>query len=117
MNDTNSDRSTYKPFTLMTGKHQSLFMSDKDMVDRINVFEERASEGWLGNGYDWTSIARVILDEKLPDLKDKLEFDPEGGMFSVSGPVEALKRLGGEMKAAFDNEDLLRDLLSRAVID
>jgi len=92
-------------------------MSDKDMAARVGVFEERSGAGWQGNGYDWTSIARVLVDEKLPDLKDELEFDPEAGMFSAQGPLEALKRLGKEMKKVFDDETLLRDILSRAELD
>jgi hypothetical protein len=112
-----SDKSTYAPFILFTGDNPSLIMSDKDMVNRSAVFEERGNEGWNGNGYDWTSIARVILDEKLPDIKDLLEFDPEAGMFCAIGPMESLKRLGAEMKQAFDDEDLLRDVLGRAVLD
>ncbi|HEX2697610.1 MAG TPA: Imm51 family immunity protein [Anaerolineales bacterium] len=114
---TDSDKSTYAPFILMTGEYQSLILSDEHMESRLNIFEERADEGWEGNGYDWTSIARVVIDEKLPDLKDKFEFDPEAGMFSASGPLDALKRLGEEMKKVFDDEDLLRDVLSRAELD
>jgi hypothetical protein len=31
--------------------------------------------------------------------------------------MESLKRLGAEMKKVFDDEDLLRDVLGRAVLD
>ena len=87
------------------------------MLLRTGVFEEQTAEGWSGNGYDWTSIARVIVDEKLPGLKDDQEFDPEACMFSANGPLDALKQLGGELKKVFDDEDLLRDVLSRAALD
>src|SRR5690348_13082201 len=111
---TTSDKTTYAPFILMTGEYQSLILSDEYMESRLNIFEERADEGWEGNGNDWTSIARFVVDEKLPDLIDKFEFDPESGMFSASGPLDALQRLGQEMKKVFDDETLLRDALSRA---
>src|SRR5258706_1901748 len=112
-----SDKSTYAPFVLLTGEYQSLILSDDDMEARFNIFEEKADEGWQGNGYDWTSIAKVVVDEKMPDLKDEFDFEPEAGMFSASGSLEALKRLGEEMKKVFDHEDSLRDFLSRAELD
>ena len=113
----NADTATYPPFLLITGKYESLILSDKDMAARLSVFEERADEGWLGNGYDWTSIAKVLLDEKLSDIQGDVAFDPEAGMFSAHGPLAALKRLGQEMKQVFDNETILRDMLSRAELD
>jgi len=113
--DEPTDRSSYAPFILMKGKYLSLFLSDRDMPARAGVFAEKP--GWEGNGYDWTAVARVILDERLPDIKDRVEFDPEAGMFSAQGPLDALEKLGAEMKRAFDDEHLLRDLLSRAELD
>jgi len=112
-----SDKTRFAPFTLITGEFESLILSDEDMLSRVGVFEERADDGWSGNGYDWTSVARVVVDEKLPDLKDQLDFDPEAGMFSASGPLEALERLGAEMKKVFEDEGLLRDFLRRAELD
>ena len=112
-----SDRLTYAPFILLTGKYQSLILPDADMELRVAVFEDAPGGGWQGNGYDWTAVAQVVLNEQLPDLKESLEFDPEAGMFSAHGPVEALKRLGEHMRRVFDDETLLRDLLSRAELD
>jgi Immunity protein 51 len=115
MDDT--DRVTYSPFILWSEEARStLILSDRDMPARIHIFEER-SDGWLGNGYDWTSIARVVVDERLPDLRKDLVFDPEAGMFVAIGPVEAIKRLGEEMKRVFDDEASIRDLLGRAELD
>lgn len=115
MSDTN--KSKFAPFLLTNGENPCLILSDDEMSLRFNVFQEKESEGWLGNGYDWTSIAQVVLDEKIPDLKDKVEFDPEAGMFCALGAVESLERLGEEMKKVFDDPNLLRDLLSRAKLD
>lgn len=33
------------------------------------------------NGYDWNSLALVFLEEKLPDLKDVVNFDSQAGLF------------------------------------
>jgi hypothetical protein len=87
------------------------------MVAKEHIFEERKSEGWTGSGYDWASIARVLVAEQLPDLECDLSFDPEGGMFSASGSRPALERLGKAMSAAFQDDKILRNLLSRAAID
>lgn len=114
----NTDRTSYTPFILMDeGSSRSLFLSDRYMVEKTHIFEERADEGWNGNGYDWNSIAQVLVAEQLSDLKDELEFDPEAGMFSALGPRPALERLGLALAAAFHDESILRDLLSRAQLD
>lgn len=113
-----TDKATYAPFILMeSGEFRSLLLSDRDMVERFHVFEELSGEGWSGNGYDWNSIAQVIMSEQLPDLMDVISFDPEAGMFSAQGPRAALERLGAAMSAAFQDEEILRDLLSRAELD
>jgi hypothetical protein len=114
MDDT--DKVTYSPFILWSEEARStLILSDRDMVARTHIFEERS--GWLGNGYDWTSIARVVVEERLPDLRDDLIFDPEGGMFVAIGSIEAVKRLAEEMKKVFDDEASIRDILGRAELD
>jgi hypothetical protein len=110
------DKVIYSPFVLLSGEAQSLLLSDHNMLARTHIFEER-SDGWLGNGYDGTSIARVLVEERLPDLRDDLIFDPEAGMFVATGSIEALERLGEEMKKVFDDEASIRDLPSRAELD
>lgn len=113
-----TDRTTYAPFILMDAKgHRALLLTDEHMLEKTHVFEERADEGWSGNGYDWTSVADVIVAERMPELDGALERDPEAGMLSVIGPRAALERLGTELAQAFRDEDRLRDLLSRAVLD
>jgi Immunity protein 51 len=113
-----ADKVTYAPFVLGSGeKARWLLLSDRDMLARIRIFEERSSDGWLGNGYDWTSIARVVVEERLPDLRDELNFDPEAGTFVAIGSITALRRLGEEMKKVFDDEASIRDILGRAELD
>ncbi len=85
------------------------------MGRKAHNFEE--TPGWEGNGYDWNAIAQVVIAEQLPDLKGQLSFDPEAGMFSASGPRPALEQLGTAMRAVFEDDGTLRDLLSRAQLD
>ena len=112
-----TDKETYHPFILMDDEYRSLFMSDRHMVSKQHLFHERAEEGWEGNGYDWTSIARVLVDESLPQLNGDVSFDPEAGMFSAQGSLDTLQTLGAEMKAVYEDDDRIRDLLSRAELD
>jgi hypothetical protein len=111
------DRTSYAPF-VMFGENDkySLLLSDNHMVEKSAIFEAHG-DGWLGNGYDWNSIAQVVMAERLPELDDELGFDPEAGTFCAYGPRAPLEKLAAEMHKAFHNDDQLRDLLSRAELD
>jgi len=65
---------------------------------RQEVFDTREDEGVEGNGYDWASLALVFLEEKIPELSEAIDFDPEGSMFC-------------------DDIDTMKDLFSRAELD
>ena len=83
-----------------------------------NVFDTRQDDGFLGNGYDWNSLATVYLEEKMPELVDALSFDSEAGLFSIgSEDVEAVKKFAIRFKALCDDESEMMDLLSRATLD
>lgn len=82
------------------------------------VFDTRADEGFEGSGYDWESLAKVFLDEKLSDLIEKVNFDSEAGMFCVySKDKEALQEFIRCFKKACENKTLILDLFSRAELD
>ena len=113
----NIDRSTYAPFLMMENDSGSfsLILSDHHMVEKCPIFEE--NEGWLGNGYDWNSVAQVVMAERLSDLEGKIDFDPEAGMFCAYGPRAPLDKLAAEMHKVWVDDSQLRDLLSRAELD
>ena len=82
------------------------------------LFDSRAEEGFVGNGYDWASLAQVFLDERMPNLTDLVRFDPEAGMFTAySDNREALRRFALAFKAACEDDKLIADLFSRAELD
>ena len=112
-----TDKETYHPFILIDEDFRSLILSDTHMVAKEAIFRERADEGWEGNGYDWTSVARVLVDEALPHLRDDVSFDPEAGMLSAQGSLEGLNELAAGMQAVYNDDARLRDLLSRAELD
>ncbi len=82
------------------------------------VFDTRADEGFIGNGYDWGSLAQVFLYEKCPKLQEKINFDPEAGMFcAYSEDKEALADFILRFKQACEDKALILDLFSRAELD
>lgn len=82
------------------------------------VFDSRADEGFEGSGYDWGSLAQVFLDEKCPQLKDRVDFDPEGSMFcAYAKDKEALADFIRQFKQACEDKALILDLFSRAELD
>jgi hypothetical protein len=111
---TSSDHPNFEPFILTKASQPSLLLTGRGMALKTPIFEAR---GWLGGGYDWASIARVILVESLPDLADIIKFDPEADTFSAHGPREAMLRLGAEMLRVYKDDNILRDFLSRAQMD
>ena len=83
-----------------------------------NVFDTRKEEGFLGNGYDWNSLATVFLEEKMPELVDALSFDSEAGLFSIGlEDVEAVKQFALGFKALCDDESEMTNLFRRATLD
>lgn len=85
---------------------------------RQEVFAARADEGFEGNGYDWASLAAVFLEEQLPQLQEKIHYDPEADMFcAYSADGAALRAFITGFKQACENEELIRDLFSRAELD
>ena len=85
---------------------------------KAEIFEEREDEGFEGGGYDWQSLALVFLDEKVPELRDVIDFDSEASMFcAYSSDIEALKKFALSFKEACEDDKLIRDLFSRAELD
>lgn len=108
----------YAPFRLVGDEtYDGIVLTDSDMEARIAVFEERGDEGWSGNGYDWTSIARVLVTECFPQYESKLGYDPEAGMFFVRGPRDILKEFAVELQKVYNDETRLKELLSKAELD
>jgi len=82
------------------------------------IFQTRAEEGFEGNGYDWGSLAAVFLEERMPQLADRIRFDPEADMFcAYSDNREALQSFAIGFKEACEDDAVIRDLFSRAELD
>jgi hypothetical protein len=106
-----------KPFFWVEHEHNVSFCLTVGEY-KNKIFELRSDEGFEGNGYDWTSLALVFLSEKMPDIDDKIKFDPEGSMFcAYSNDADALKKFATGFKNACEDNTLIRDLFSRAELD
>lgn len=112
--DTNNFEEKIKPFFWV--EHSNSYSVCLNAGEyKSKLFETRASEGFEGNGYDWTSLARVFLSEKAQELTKVVNFDPEGSMFSAySEDKTALKSFITSFKTACENDELIQDLFSRA---
>lgn len=85
---------------------------------RQEVFDTREDEGVEGNGYDWASLALVFLEEKIPELSEAIDFDPEGSMFcAYSSNIDALATFALGFKEFCDDSESMIDLFSRAELD
>ena len=85
---------------------------------KAELFDARAEEGFLGNGYDWASLAAVFLSEKMPHLEEVIHFNPEADLFCCyAKDKEALEQFAVAFKEACENEPLIRELFSKAILD
>lgn len=82
------------------------------------IFSTKKEDGFEGNGYDWTSLAKTFLAEKLPQLNESIDFDSEAEMFSAySTNEDALRTFVVEFKKTCEDETLIEDLFSKIQID
>lgn len=106
-----------EPFKIIYGKKNTSIILNVGEY-RAEIFAEREAEGCDGNGYDWASLAAVFLDEKMPDLKLEIQFDPEGGMFcAYSKNSQALENFAIVFHAMCTDKEQMQDLFSRTVLD
>ncbi len=115
--DTPQFEATIKPFFWVTHETSSSVCLDAG-VYKAEIFAAREEEGFEGNGYDWTSLAQVFLQERKSHLAQDVRFDPEAGMFcAYSANAASLKEFILDFKEACENDALIRDLFSRAILD
>ncbi|MTK48855.1 hypothetical protein GL303_20470 [Nocardia seriolae] len=77
-----TDRETFAPLVFFEYDHKPghycLMLSDNHMLPTEPVFAEF---GYDAGGYGWAGVARSALTTQDPGLADRLNFDPEAGMF------------------------------------
>ncbi|URN96516.1 MAG: Imm51 family immunity protein [Candidatus Pristimantibacillus lignocellulolyticus] len=106
------------PFQLVAHSDGSISLILNVGEYKHEIFQTRTEEGFEGNGYDWGSLAAVFLKEKMPHLVDILRFDPEAGMFAAyTNNKEAILSFAISFREACEDDSLMKDLFSRAVLD
>lgn len=85
---------------------------------KTKIFHVRKDDCFEGNGYDWSSLAQVFLNELMPELANSVRFDSEADMFcAYSDDRDALKTFILSFKKVCDNKTLIEDLVSRVKLD
>lgn len=105
------------PFILSEGASGMSLLLDAGSY-KNEVFKELSKEGSIGNGYEWASLAKIFLSEKLPNLIAEIQFDPEADMFCAYSPnKQALEEFAVAFHAMCEDEGKMRGFFSRAEID
>lgn len=83
------------------------------------IFITREADGFEGGGgYDWNSLAKVVLEEKTPHLINIIDFDSEGSMFcAYAHERNALQEYALVLKQVCEADAVMLDLFSRAILD
>lgn len=110
-----TDNTSFTPFVLIDGHCRALVMFNHAMAVKSHVFLERSSERWTGNGYDWTSLAEVVVAECLCTLTEAVTYDSDADLFSARGHRSTLEKLAFQLQAIYRNDDAIRDLMSRVI--
>ena len=112
------DKEKLKPFFWVEHDDSVSLCLYADGVFKQEIFDARADEGFEGGGYDWASLALVFINEKMPEIKNDIGFDPEAGMFCVySKNTDALQKFALGFRAMCDDDALMGGLFSRAELD
>lgn len=98
------------PFSYVENE-RTLLSLDCSSEYKKELFELRLQEGYVGNGYDWTSLAMTYIDKVKPNLEEWIKFDPEAGMFcAYSDNEELMREFAIGFKEACEDDNLIRKL-------
>lgn len=94
---------TFWPFEFFESPKYSWIRLEADGY-RSEVFEDATDGEWEGDGYDWTTLAKHLL-QKLPKIKNKILFDSESSYFiAYSISKEVLLEFLSSFQAIIDSE-------------
>ena len=71
------------PFTILDldGTYSLILATGSGYLE--DIFEKRAEEGLLPNGYGWEALAMAFIENECPEYEEVLDFDSEAGMWNV----------------------------------
>lgn len=109
-------RDKIKPFTIVEYDCGATLCLYSVGDYKQEIFDTRVEDGFSGNGYDWTALAKLFIDEEMPDIKDDIQFDPDAGMFTVcADDAILLESFAVKFKSALDDDDYIYELFKRVV--
>ena len=77
-----------------------------------------ASLWWEGNGYDWTTVVKYLVDTRAPTIAEDLDYDPEADTFSVTSVNEAaLLKVAELIRLAVDDVAVLMVTVGACELD
>lgn len=111
-----SEEIEISPFHLIDNE---VFLNVSDYPELKELFLSREEEGFIGNGYDWESLATVYLEEICEErIQESIEFDSEAQFFrALSEDENDLKEFIIGFHNACKDMEMMKDLFSRAEIN
>jgi len=95
-----------------TSQGKFSLLLDAGTTDVDEVIE---SLGHEPNGYFWEGVAQLLVDTEAPSLKQRFEYDSEGGMFVAYGSDRpALDELAALVAAVMADAGRLRQIVALA---
>ena len=99
----------YEPCQLVEHDDGTCSLVFDDFDATAATFEEMGQEG---GGYGWHGVVEALVRMKAPELRKKIEYDPEASMFSaISKDRDALKQVAGLIRAAVKDPALLKQAI------
>lgn len=105
-----------KPFNIFErdGKYYSVLSTD--LKYKADIFAARETEGFMGSGYDWENLAKVLINEELQEYDGVIDFDSNASMFSAfSTSKGVLRHFITAFAQVCESDEKMADLLSRAM--
>lgn len=104
------------PFVIFERNGNSFASLNIDGSYKAEIFAARAADGFIGSGYDWENLAKVLINEEMQEFDGVINFDSEAGMFTAySRNRVAIESFILAFAKACRDDAKMADLLSRAM--
>ncbi len=88
-----------------------------DFARTATIFEESREYGLDQGGYSWYGVVDALIHLKVPELTDKLDFDPQESRLVVrSCEHAALKQVAELMTEAVNDPSLLKAVIAAQLV-
>ncbi len=78
------------------------------------IFDTRKAEGFTGSASDWLALAKLFVEEEMPDIADEIQFETDADMFTVyADDCVLLEAFASRFKSALDDEAFIYPFFNR----